>query len=363
MAHASVDRKVCSRLIDLVNTIDEMGPSKILEFTADHEGTMICGHRSEAQEGQMYSQGPDDTVSQNLGPKLVIDDIHGVHVSQELAAGASNPDSRESAEKQTIHQGAGPRAPKNCIVAEMAPAIAHDFKNNLQAINSALELMQRRLNGHQYNELAPLIDQVLASVARANQLSARLLDCAKPKSPDASCLEVNNTVKSIWPLLCSLLGPAINVALSLSHDLTPVTCDPEALENLLLNLAINARDAMASGGTITIETLSACLLEEGQLRHAEHYTAIFVSDTGVGMSPEVLASAFDPYFTTKPCGRGSGLGLASARAFATCHGGHIDATSEVGKGTTIKLFLPCPLNAEHRPRPAQVGGILVTTRS
>jgi signal transduction histidine kinase len=141
--------------------------------------------------------------------------------------------------------------------------------------------------------------------------------------------------------LRTAVGASVEVHLNLASDLLPAICDTRQLESALVNLAVNARDAMPTGGILAIETANAMLMGEFASLRPGWYASICVSDTGTGMAAETLERAFDPYFTTKPKGLGTGLGLSTTRAFACRFGGHVDASSAPGEGTSVRLYLPC----------------------
>jgi signal transduction histidine kinase len=225
------------------------------------------------------------------------------------------------------------------LVTEMA-AIAHDLNNNLQIVVSSLELMRIQIGQGRISDGASLIERAVESGVRAGALSKRLLCRSKPRSTGTSRVEVNSTIMSMQPQIYAMVGSSIDIVVSLANNLRPIPCDPLGFENALLNLVINARDAMMlAGGTLSLNTCSVHLTVGLPPLRAGDYVAVFVTDTGVGMSASVLRRAFEPYFTTKA--KGTGLGLSSAKAFVIAHGGHIEATSAKGEGTSIKFWLPC----------------------
>ena len=185
----------------------------------------------------------------------------------------------------------------------------------------------------------------MASVERAAALTHRLLAFARRQTLDPKSTDVGRLLDSMDEMIRRAVGPAIRVETSAAADLWNTLCDPHQLENAVLNLAINARDAMPNGGTLTIHSRnlvaagSDALPEELRARPGE-YVAIEVIDTGVGMPPEVVTRAFDPFFTTKPLGQGTGLGLSMIYGFVTQSGGHVQITSEPGRGTCVAIYLP-----------------------
>jgi CheY-like chemotaxis protein len=175
------------------------------------------------------------------------------------------------------------------------------------------------------------------------RLTARLLTFARRRPLDEVLVDLNEHVLGMMDLLRRTIGETIRLSASLAPGLWMVRSDLSEIENAVLNLAINARDAMPSGGKLIIETRNVVLDEEsgGVGGRPGPYVRLSVSDTGVGMSPEVLARAFEPFFTTKPAGKGTGLGLSVIYGFARQSGGHVSIYSEVGRGTTVSLYLPC----------------------
>ncbi|KQW22277.1 histidine kinase [Afipia sp. Root123D2] len=228
-------------------------------------------------------------------------------------------------------------------VGQLTGGIAHDFNNLLTGIVGSLDLMQTRFAQGRTNGISRYIEAAMASANRAAALTHRLLAFARrqplvPKSVDASQL-----MASLEDLLRRTIGEGIDLEVVAAENLWPILCDPNQLENALLNLTINARDAMPNGGKLTIALSNAWLddvpaanppLPEGD------YICINVSDTGTGMSSEVAARAFDPFFTTKPIGQGTGLGLSMIYGFARQSNGHVMIDSKWGEGTSVRLYLP-----------------------
>jgi len=229
-------------------------------------------------------------------------------------------------------------------VGQLTGGIAHDFNNLLTGIVGSLDLLQTRLNQGRTDNVARYINAAMTSANRAAALTHRLLAFARrqpliPKSVDANALVV-----SLEDLLRRTIGETIDLEIAASDDLWCTLCDPNQLESALLNLAINARDAMPDGGKLTISTANARLdsvTAETPALSPGDYICISVTDSGVGMSPEVAARAFDPFFTTKPIGQGTGLGLSMIYGFARQSNGHATIDSKLGQGTSVKLYLPC----------------------
>ncbi len=228
-------------------------------------------------------------------------------------------------------------------VGQLTGGIAHDFNNLLTGITGALDLIKRRMEAGRTEDLVRFMDAASASAQRAAALTHRLLAFARRQSLDTKPSEVNALIVGIEDLLRRTLGEHVELETVLTHDLWPALADGNQLENAILNLAINARDAMPDGGKLTIETANT-RLDEAYARMNDNvepgqYVVISVSDTGSGMTPAVIAKAFDPFFTTKPIGEGTGLGLSMIYGFAKQSGGHVRIYSEVDRGTTVKLYL------------------------
>ena len=229
-------------------------------------------------------------------------------------------------------------------VGQLTGGIAHDFNNLLQGITGSLDLVQKRLSQGRTGELDRFITGAMTSANRASALTHRLLAFSRRQPLDPRPVGANTLVASMEDLLRRTLGEKVDLELVLSGGLWPTLCDPNQLENAVLNLAINARDAMPDGGKLTIETCNAHLdsayaAQSREVRPGQ-YVCICVTDTGGGMSQEVIQRAFEPFFTTKPIGQGTGLGLSMIYGFARQSEGYAKIYSEVGKGTTVKLYLP-----------------------
>ena len=229
-------------------------------------------------------------------------------------------------------------------VGQLTGGIAHDFNNLLQGITGSLDLVQKRIGQGRLSELDRFISGAMNSANRASALTHRLLAFSRRQPLDPRPVRANPLVSSMEDLLRRTLGEGIELELVLSGGLWTTRCDPNQLESAILNLAINARDAMPDGGVLTIETSNAHLDRAYAARQRDvrpgQYVCISVTDTGTGMSPETVARAFEPFFTTKPIGQGTGLGLSMIYGFAKQSEGYAKIYSEVGQGTTFKLYLP-----------------------
>ena len=242
-------------------------------------------------------------------------------------------------------------------VGQLTGGIAHDFNNLLTGITGSLDLMQRRIAQGRSGEIGRYAEIAIASANRAAALTHRLLAFSRRQPLDPRPTDGNRLVRSMEDLMRRTIGEAIAFDVSLAPDLWPTLCDPHQLENALLNLVINARDAMSDGGRLTVETRNVALDEKRPDAPAPGpYVCLAVTDTGHGMTPEVAARAFDPFFTTKPLGQGTGLGLSMIYGFVRQSEGHVAVESRPGQGTTVRIFLPrfrgTAACREETPRPA-----------
>ncbi len=235
------------------------------------------------------------------------------------------------------------QAQKMEAVGQLTGGVAHDFNNILQVIVGNLEVI-RRLGPAEMARIQRSAEQALNGARQASSLTQRLLAFARRQPLDPKPIDVNSLVNGISELLNRSLGETVSVETVRGAGLWKIEADANALESAILNLAVNARDAMPQGGRLTIETMNAYVDETYAVAHAEvvpgQYVLISVSDTGVGMDSETLRRAFEPFFTTKPVGQGTGLGLSQVYGFVKQSGGHINIYSEVGQGTTVKIYLP-----------------------
>jgi PAS domain S-box-containing protein len=229
-------------------------------------------------------------------------------------------------------------------VGQLTGGLAHDFNNMLTGVLGGLDMVRRRLADGRLEDVGRFMDTAVASAERAAALTHRLLAFSRRQTLDPQPIEVNALIASMEDLLRRTLGEQVDLAVALAPDLWTTLTDANQLESAILNLAINARDAMPDGGKLTVETcnarLDATYTEAVEGLEPGDYVLVSVSDTGSGMPAEVLARAFDPFFTTKPLGQGTGLGLSMVYGFARQSNGHVSIYSETGVGTTVKLYLP-----------------------
>jgi PAS domain S-box-containing protein len=228
-------------------------------------------------------------------------------------------------------------------VGQLTGGIAHDFNNLLTGIVGSLDLMQTRMAQGRTEKIEGYAQAAMTSANRAAALTHRLLAFARRQPLDPRPVDANALVRSMEDLLRRTLSEAIALELVTADDLWLTLCDPNQLESAILNLAINARDAMPDGGRLFVETANVHLDDAYAAAHRGvapgAYVTISVSDTGTGMPPDVLAQAFDPFFTTKPMGEGTGLGLSMVYGFAKQSKGHVRIDSAVGRGTTVRIYL------------------------
>ena len=235
------------------------------------------------------------------------------------------------------------QAQKMEAVGQLTGGIAHDFNNLLQAISGALDRVRKRIAQGRLDDVERFLKAAEDGADRAAALTHRLLAFSRRQTLDPRPLDANTLVASMEDLIRRTMGPQIEVQVIHAGGLWTTRVDPSQLENALLNLCINARDAMPEGGRLVIETVNRWLDDRGAMSHelpAGQYVCLTVSDTGVGMPPDVIERAFDPFFTTKPLGQGTGLGLSMIYGFVRQSGGQVRIYSEPGQGATLTLYLP-----------------------
>ena len=240
-------------------------------------------------------------------------------------------------------------------VGQLTGGIAHDFNNMLTGVIGGLDIVRRRLAQGRYDDVDRFIDGASTSAQRAAALTARLLAFSRRQTLDPVAIDVNALTASLQDLLRRTLPETITLEIVPSLERHAVVADANQLENALLNLAINARDAMPEGGALTVTTATREVVEadETQLKPGR-YVTIEVRDTGVGMSPDILSRVFEPFYTTKPLGQGTGLGLSMVYGFVRQSGGEVRIDSRPGEGASVKLHLPAaegkavPLEASER---------------
>ena len=239
-------------------------------------------------------------------------------------------------------------------VGQLTGGLAHDFNNLLTGIMGSLELLNTRVGQGRLKDLDRYVGAAQGAARRAAALTHRLLAFSRRQTLDPKPTDVNRLVGGMEELIRRTMGPAVAIEVVGAAGLWPTLVDPPQLENALLNLCINARDAMPGGGRLTVETANRWLDQRAARQRdlpAGQYVSLCVSDTGTGMTPDVIAKAFDPFFTTKPLGQGTGLGLSMIYGFVRQSGGQARIYSEAGHGTMVCLYLPRHRGAAESPEP------------
>ena len=231
-------------------------------------------------------------------------------------------------------------AQKMGVVGQLAGGIAHDFNNLLTAILGYTQMAQGLVSAE--GRLGTLLQEAHKGAERAAELTRQLLAFSRNEVSEQRSLDINELIVNIHRMLRRLIGEELELVRVTANDLGLITADRIQIEQVLINLAINARDAMPNGGKLTIETSNATLDQADPLTQSEvvpgDYVRLAVTDDGAGMTEDVRARIFDPFFTTKA--NGTGLGLSTSRAIVRQHGGHISVWSEPGKGTSFEVYLP-----------------------
>jgi signal transduction histidine kinase/CheY-like chemotaxis protein len=255
--------------------------------------------------------------------------------SQEIVARESAARTTAESQLRQVH--------KMEAVSQLTGGVAHDFNNMLAVVMSSITLSRKRLERGETN-IAPMLDAAMDAANRAAKLTSHLLAFSRQQPLSPEPLDANRFMAGMTDLLQRTLGETIQVETVLGAGLWRVHADASQLENAILNLAVNARDAMEKGGRLTLETANASLDDDYARINVDavagQYVMLAVSDSGTGMAPDVVDRAFDPFFTTKPVGSGTGLGLSQVQGFVKQSGGHVKIYSEQGSGTTVKIYLP-----------------------
>ncbi|WP_378780785.1 PAS domain S-box protein [Methylorubrum suomiense] len=311
------------------------------------QAPIMRGFMARALEGEAY------TVTEEFGDPNLIKPYWEVSYSPLRDEGgriigafhyAKDISDRLRAEKELAQtQEALRQAQKMEAVGQLTGGLAHDFNNLLAGISGSLELMQTRMQQGRFKDVERYMAAAQGASKRAAALTHRLLAFSRRQTLDPKPTNVNRLVAGMQEMVQRTVGPAISIEVVGATGIWPTLVDPSQLENALLNLCINARDAMADGGRITVETANKWMDERSARQHdmpEGQYLALSVTDTGTGMPPEVIARVFEPFYTTKPIGEGTGLGLSMIYGFAQQSGGQVRIYSEVGQGTTVTIYLP-----------------------
>jgi signal transduction histidine kinase len=333
-----------SEIIQLGRTFDDMASE--LQLRQQDNTTLLATLESRVEERMQ--------VLQRAQAELQEANVTLETQARELAAAnrelRSEMERREQAEETLRH------LQKIEALGQLTGGVAHDFNNLLQVILGSLDAAHRRLQRGESITAESGWEQVqpaIRSAERAAVLTQQLLAFARRQPLSPQTLDLNRLVSGMSELLRRSLGETIAIETVLAGGLWPVSADAGQLENAVINLAVNARDAMPNGGKLTIETTNAFLDEAYASAHEEalagQYVMLAISDNGVGMTPKVIKQAFDPFFTTKDVGQGTGLGLSQVYGFIKQSGGHVKIYSEPGQGTTVKMYLPRLVSAETAP--------------
>jgi two-component system cell cycle sensor histidine kinase/response regulator CckA len=316
--------------------------------TADILGRLRQGNRIEQFETvRVRKDGKAIQVSLTISP---VCDAAGRPVGATTIA-------RDVSERKALEEQLR-QAQKMEAIGHLAGGVAHDFNNLLTVITGYSDLLLARLPGA--DPAHHLVGEIRKAGDRAAALVRQLLAFGRKTLLQPIVLDLNGVVAETERMCRRLIGEDVELVTSLAGDLGKVRADPVQVQQVLLNLVVNARDAMPTGGRLTIETSNAELDDTYARTHVEvrpgAYVLLVVSDTGCGMTPEVKAHTFEPFFTTKEIGKGTGLGLAMVHGVVKQSGGHIEVDSEVGRGTTFRIYLPRleQAAADSRPNPAEV---------
>jgi PAS domain S-box-containing protein len=314
------DGSACPALVNAVERRDEAGQLRFIRFTVFNATDRRRYERELLEARRAAEKASAELVELNHTLEERVAEAIAAHLKSEEAL-------RQSQKMEAVGQLTG--------------GIAHDFNNMLSVILASINLLEKRLAKGE--DVTPFVAAARDGVDRAASLIKRLLAFSRRQNLAPEPLNANDMVRNMSELLRRTLGEGVQLETVLAGGLWPVLADANILENAMLNLAINARDAMPAGGRLTLETAN-CHLDDAYA--AEHtvdpgqYVMVAVTDTGTGMTPEVMAKVFEPFFTTKGVGKGTGLGLSQVFGFVKQSNGHIKIYSEVGHGTTIKLYLP-----------------------
>lgn len=290
-------------------------------------------HSVDFEDRYLHTDGSWRWISWTIEPEGELLYCNGRNVTAE----------KEHAQVLRLAQEALRQSQKMEAVGQLTGGLAHDFNNLLGGVSGSLELIQARMREGRLRDVEKYTAAALGATRRAAALTHRLLAFSRRQVLAPRATDVNGLVGGMVELIQRTVGPGISLEVEGQANAWPALIDPSQLENALLNLCINARDAMPEGGRILIETLNTdldTLAASAYDLPAGQYLTIQVTDSGDGMAPEVVARAFEPFFTTKPIGQGTGLGLSMIYGFAQQSGGQVRIESEPGKGTTVAMYLP-----------------------
>jgi len=314
---------------------DIIHPDNVAEITDALREMAATGQPTRFENRILSADGVWTPIDWTVSPEP-----GGLHF---IAVGRDLTEQNKRQQELVVAQEALRQSQKMEAVGQLTGGIAHDFNNLLAGITGNLELLELRMGQGRTVGLDRYINNAQEAAKRAAALTQRLLAFARRQTLDPKAVDANALIAGMEDLIRRTVGPEIEVEVVGAGGLWLTRVDPSQLENALLNLSINARDAMSKGGRITIETANKWLddraAKERELPPGQYIT-LCVTDTGTGMTPDVIAQAFDPFFTTKPLGQGTGLGLSMIHGFVRQSGGQVRIYSELGEGTTMCLYLP-----------------------
>ncbi|WP_082501299.1 PAS domain S-box protein [Methylobacterium sp. Leaf88] len=352
-----------AQVVETVHPDDRAGLAEAIEAAIARGGAYAHQYRTRRVDGRYYwleangrvDHGPDGTPLRFPGVLIDVEERRAgeaerARVTEQLRSLNETLEQRVAERTAELMRAeeALRQSQKMEAVGQLTGGLAHDFNNMLAGIVGSLELMQTRMLQGRVGDLERYIGAAQGAARRAAALTHRLLAFSRRQTLAPKPTDVNRLVEGMAELVRRTVGPAVSVEVVGAAGLWPTLVDPSQLENALLNLCINARDAMPDGGRIVVETgnrwLDARAARERDLEPGQ-YVALCVSDNGTGMTPDVAAKAFDPFFTTKPLGEGTGLGLSMIYGFAKQSGGQVRIYSEPGAGTMVCIYLPRHLGA------------------
>jgi PAS domain S-box-containing protein len=347
-----------AQIVATVHPDDQAGLSRAINEAISRGGSYAHQYRVRRADGKFYwieangrvDHGADGTPLSFPGVLIDVETRRTIEAERDRATAALRS-LNEHLEQRVAERTAElmqaeeklRQSQKMEAVGQLTGGLAHDFNNLLAGISGALELMALRISQGRVSDLDRYMAAAQGAAKRASSLTHRLLAFSRRQTLDPRPTDVDVLVNGMTDLIRRTVGPGIRIETVEMADLWPALVDASQLENALLNLCINARDAMPEGGRIVIETANRSL--DGAAARAYdipegEYLTLSVSDTGIGMPPEVIARVFEPFYTTKPIGQGTGLGLSMIYGFAKQSGGQVRIHSQVGVGTTVRLYLP-----------------------
>ena len=347
-----------AQIVATVHPDDQAGLAAAINEAITRGGAYAHQYRTRRVDGNYYwleanghvDHGPDGTPLSFPGVLIDVEERRAIEAERDRATAALralNDTLEQRVAERTAElmraEEALRQSQKMEAVGQLTGGLAHDFNNLLAGISGSLEMMNTRVTQGRFKDLEKYMVAAQGAARRAAALTHRLLAFSRRQTLEPKATDADALVSGMLDLIRRTVGPSVEVAFAQTSGLWSALVDPSQLENALLNLCINARDAMPDGGRITIETTN----RQVDLRQAAErdmpdgqYLVLSVSDDGSGMPPEVIARAFEPFFTTKPIGQGTGLGLSMIYGFARQSGGQVRIHSVLGEGTTISIYLP-----------------------